>query len=98
MEDGTVIIYGPERVRYDLIGLLTFADDEPVRFNRSVLLKAIRPFLYGWARLIRPHPMRMWCSEAVAVVLRASIGIPLEPEKQSPSTLHDAVKKWLCSI
>lgn len=62
--------YGPGHEQYDLIGLLTFADDKPNVFEKSKILAAIRPVLYCWAKYIRPDKIRKWCSKGICKLIQ----------------------------
>jgi hypothetical protein len=53
------IYQGPNHIRYDLIGLMSFALEKSPSFWRNVQRWA----LWAWTVVIRPDPKKVWCSE-----------------------------------
>ena len=84
--------------KYDLIGLLSFADEEPLVGRDSKILAAIRPALWGWAKYVRPAKKRAWCSEGCAMVIHESVkGFSYAPDTLTPDSLLKAVRMYFGS-
>jgi hypothetical protein len=63
------VYHGPDHIRYDLIGLMSFALEKSPTWWRNIQRWA----LWAWTVIIRPDPVKMWCSEACSVVFNSMI-------------------------
>jgi len=89
-----VCLYSDKHWKYDLIGLLSFADEEPYKGKDSKLLKVIRPVLWSWTKIVQPHSKRAWCSEGCAILLQeCEDAFKYKPDTLTPDGLIQAVRE-----
>lgn len=78
-EDG-YIYQGPKHVKYDLVGLLSFALEKAPQWY----VNAIRFVVWSWTVFVKPDPKNMWCSESCLNVWNAGLYYMIEPTEIDP--------------
>ena len=85
-------IQGPNHIRYDYIGLLSFALEKSPSIWRNIQRWA----MWGWTVIFRPSPFSVWCSESCCKVwnaIHSFIGEFIQTEID-PQKSYEIRKSW----